>query len=211
MLRQIKRKADNFHSGGSVSPVVVVPVGKGIADVHRFCAGSGFPTAWFPEFWRGGTASSRKKRAASFLPFGRYRFSKKSENNSFHTRKSGNRIRLHGTVSFRPVGDETICKKLQVRFLSFCKTGLSQGLRVKKFILRGKRRATAPFLIDTLFPCGIVRNRAERENQRVASCECPARSGTSLRYRFYRDNHRGWFRLWFLGHRFPSSRNHPFF
>lgn len=195
MLRQIKHKADNLHSGGSVSPVAVVPAGKGIADVQHFCAGCDCAAAWFLEVWRGGAGSSRKDRTASFRTISRFRISKGTGNNSNHWLKSvlaerTGRIRLLGAVPFRAVGDEAIAEELRISCLFICKTGLSRGLRVQKFILRGKRRAAAPSFHIQL-RSGVVRNRRVRENRSVASDDRAARPGTFLRYRFAETTCRG--------------------
>lgn len=57
MTRSINRKNNRLPAGGPVSPCVLVPGGKGDADVRRFRARADFSPAWFPEFWRGGFGS----------------------------------------------------------------------------------------------------------------------------------------------------------
>lgn len=119
-----------------MSPGAVVPVGKGIDDVQRFCADHGSVSAWFPEVWRGGTDSSWMNRAASFLPIPRSGNLARGKNTfarspKYNTAKAGAGIRPGGAV---PSFDGRRCE-VSNHIRSFNPSvsigGLLRGLRVK--------------------------------------------------------------------------------
>lgn len=164
MLRQIHCKSDVLPFGGSVSPGNVVPVGKGIADVHRFCTGESCASVWFPEFWRGGTGFLSRNRAASFLTIRRRRILVERGNIlacsvKIITTETGMDVRLRGAVPCSRGRNCDISKNARISNPFTLDMGLPRGLRVKMFIIKCKHSAAAPFFKNPI-KYGIARSRA---------------------------------------------------